>query len=152
MPRHPQRFEDVGKLIKQRGIKFQRRSEDGPIAGDTRIVIGDSMGEMFAYYAACDVAFVGGSLLPLGGQNLLEACAVGCPIVVGTHTFNFEEATRGAIEAGAAIRVTDVEDLARAIQRLLLDANLREAMSTAGKKFTDAHRGATAKTLEILKW
>jgi len=152
VPRHPQRFEDVGKLIKQRGIKVQRRSENAPIAGDTLVVIGDSMGEMFAYYAACDVAFVGGSLLPLGGQNLLEACAVGCPIVVGPHTFNFEEATRGAIEAGAAIRVTNAEDLAKAIERLLHDAKLREAMSTAGKNFTNAHRGATAKTLELLKW
>ncbi|HXF16395.1 MAG TPA: lipid IV(A) 3-deoxy-D-manno-octulosonic acid transferase [Burkholderiales bacterium] len=152
VPRHPQRFEDVGKLITQRGIKVQRRSENAPIAGDTLVVIGDSMGEMFAYYAACDVAFVGGSLLPLGGQNLLEACAVGCPIIVGPHTFNFEEATRGAIEAGAAIRVTDAQDLAKAIERLLHDANLREAMSTAGKNFTNAHRGATAKTLELLEW
>src|SRR3954466_572044 len=152
VPRHPQRFEDVASLIRQRGIKFQRRSENQPITEDTRIVIGDSMGEMFAYYAACDVAFVGGSLLPLGGQNLLEACAVGCPVLVGPHTFNFEDATRGAIESGAALRVTGPTDLAYAIQKLMLDANLREAMSAAGKRFTDAHRGATEKTLALLKW
>jgi 3-deoxy-D-manno-octulosonic-acid transferase len=152
VPRHPQRFEEVAVLVKQRGYKHQRRSDSRPIEADTRIVIGDSMGEMFAYYAACDVAFVGGSLLPLGGQNLLEACAIGCPVIVGPHTFNFEDATRGAIEAGAAIRVSDAEGLGNAIDQLLSDSNRRRAMSEAGKRFTDAHRGATEKTLTLLKW
>ena len=152
VPRHPQRFEEVAALVKQRGYKVQRRSESRPIDADTRIVIGDSMGEMFAYYAACDVAFVGGSLLPLGGQNLLEACAVGRPVIVGPHTFNFEDATRGAIEAGAAIRVADAEALGNTIDQLLSDSNRRRAMSAAGKRFTGAHRGATGKTLELLKW
>lgn len=152
VPRHPQRFEEVAVLVKQRGYKHQRRSENRPIEADTRIVIGDSMGEMFAYYAACDVAFVGGSLLPLGGQNLLEACAVGRPVIVGPHTFNFEDATRGAIEAGAAIRVSDAEELGNAIGQLLSDSNRRRAMSEAGKHFTEAHRGATEKTLKLLKW
>src|SRR5260221_9351727 len=143
VPRHPQRFEEVAGLVKQRGHKVQCRSENRPIEADTRIVIGDSMGEMFAYYAACDVAFVGGSLLPLGGQNLLEACAVGCPVIVGPHTFNFEEATRGAIEAGAAIRVSDTGKLGSTIDQLLGDANLRRAMSEAGRRFTEAHPCAT---------
>jgi 3-deoxy-D-manno-octulosonic-acid transferase len=152
VPRHPQRFEDVTALVKQRGHKVQRRSENRPIEADTHIVIGDSMGEMFAYYAACDVAFVGGSLLPLGGQNLLEACAVGRPVLVGPHTFNFEDATGGAIDAGAAIRVSDAEDLGHAMDRLLRDSNRRRAMSEAGKRFTETHRGATEKTLALLKW
>jgi 3-deoxy-D-manno-octulosonic-acid transferase len=152
VPRHPQRFEEVAALVKQRGYKVQRRSENRPIETDTRIVIGDSMGEMFAYYAACDIAFVGGSLLPLGGQNLLEACAVGCPVIVGPHTFNFEDATRGAIEAGAAIRIGDAAELGGAVNRLLGDSNRRHAMAEAGKRFTDAHRGATGKTLALLKW
>ena len=152
VPRHPQRFDEVAGLARQRGFKIQRRSEKQPVDADTRIVIGDSMGELFAYYAACDVAFIGGSLLPLGGQNLLEACAVGRPIVVGPHTFNFEDATRGAIEAGAAIRVADAQELAGAVGRLLNDADRRRAMSEAGKRFTDAHRGATEKTLALLRW
>src|SRR5258708_3695342 len=152
VPRHPQRFEEVAALAKQRGYKVQRRSENRPIDSDTRIVIGDSMGEMFAYYAACDVAFVGGSLLPLGGQNLLEACAVGRAVIVGPHTFNFEDATRGAIEAGAAIRVSDAGALSKAIDEVLGDSNRRRAMSEAGKRFTDAHRGATEKTLALLRW
>src|SRR5258706_16356614 len=82
VPRHPQRFEEVVALAKQRGYKVQRRSENRPIDADTRIVIGDSMGEMFAYYAACAVAFIGGSLLPLGGHNLPEACAGGRRAIV----------------------------------------------------------------------
>ena len=152
VPRHPQRFEEVAALVKQRGHKHQRRSEKRLIEADTRVVIGDSMGEMFAYYAACDVAFVGGSLLPLGGQNLLEACAVGRPVIVGPHTFNFEDATRGAIEAGAAIRVSDAEELGPAIDQLLRDSNRLRAMSEAGKRFSGAHRGATEKTLKLLRW
>lgn len=152
VPRHPQRFDEVEALVKQRGLKVQRRSENRPIETDTRVVIGDSMGEMFAYYAACDIAFVGGSLLPLGGQNLLEACAVGRPVIVGPHTFNFEEATRGAIEAGAAVRISDAEELGHTIRQLLDDSNRRIAMSDAGKRFTEAHRGATEKTLGLIKW
>ena len=152
VPRHPQRFEEVAALLQQRGHKVQRRSENRPIEADTRIVVGDSMGEMFAYYAACDVAFIGGSLLPLGGQNLLEACAVGRPVIVGPHTFNFEDATNGAIQAGAAIRVSDAEELRKAIDLLLSDSNRRTAMSEAGKLFTNTHRGATEKTLSFLRW
>lgn len=152
VPRHPQRFEEVAALAKRRGHKIQRRSENRPIEADTRVVIGDSMGEMFAYYAACEIAFIGGSLLPLGGQNLLEACSVGCPVIVGPHTFNFEDATRGAIEAGAAIRVADAGDLGATVADLLKRPDRRRAMSAAGKRFTDAHRGATEKTLELLKW
>ena len=152
VPRHPQRFDEVAALAKQRGEQTQRRSEMQPIAADTRIVIGDSMGELFAYYAACDVAFVGGSLLPLGGQNLLEACAVGCPVIVGPHTFNFEDATSGAIEAGAAVRIAKAAELADAIDRLLRDSNQRAAMSQAGKHFANAHRGAAQKTLALLRW
>jgi 3-deoxy-D-manno-octulosonic-acid transferase len=151
VPRHPQRFDEVGALLRQRGHAFVRRSEGRPAGADIGVVLGDSMGEMFAYYAACDIAFIGGSLLPLGGQNLLEACAIGRPVIVGPHTFNFEDATRGAIEAGAAIRVSDAEELGNAIDQLLSDSNRRRAMSEAGKRFTDAHRGATEKTLKLLK-
>jgi len=95
---------------------------------------------------------VGGSLLPLGGQNLLEACAVGRPVIIGPHTFNFEDATLGAIEAGAAMRVTDAEELVDTIDQLVSDSNRRRTMSEAGKRFADAHRGATEKTLALLKW
>jgi 3-deoxy-D-manno-octulosonic-acid transferase len=112
VPRHPQRFDEVARLIESRGLSLLRRSRLGDVSqfvaksgSNPDFVLGDSMGEMAMYYAAADVAFIGGSLLPLGGQNLIEACAVGTPVVVGLHTFNFEQATTDAIEAGAAVRV-----------------------------------------------
>ena len=108
------------------------------------------MGEMFAYYWACDVAFVGGSLLPHGGQNLIEACAVGKPVIVGPHTFNFEEATERAIEAGAALRVADAQALASALLKLLSDQARAREIGDNGRRFTEAHRGATEKTLTML--
>jgi len=150
VPRHPQRFEAVANLLHQAGIAYQRRSENDPIAADTSVVLGDSMGEMFAYYAACDVAFVGGSLLALGGQNLLEACAVGKPVIVGPHTFNFEEATEQAIEAGAAIRVSDTKMLAKTVSDLLLNREQAITIGKKGKQFMEIHRGATRKTLEMI--
>ncbi|MEX0958191.1 MAG: lipid IV(A) 3-deoxy-D-manno-octulosonic acid transferase [Burkholderiales bacterium] len=150
VPRHPQRFDQVAALLEQRRIPFQLRSENRPVGAEVRAVLGDSMGELFAYYAAADVAFVGGSLLPLGGQNLLEACAVGCPVIVGPHTFNFAEATELAIEAGAAIRVADARELAQVVARLLDNPEQRSAMGEAGRRFTESHRGATERTLALL--
>ena len=151
VPRHPQRFDEVAALANQRGFNVQRRGENRAVDAQTRVVIGDSMGEMFAYYAACDVAFIGGSLLPLGGQNLLEACAVGRPVIVGPHTFNFEDATRGAIEAGAAIRIANTVELAQSIASLFADPDRRQSMGAAGKHFSEAHRGATEKTMRLLE-
>ena len=117
------------------------------MAAETRVVLGDSMGELFAYYAACDVAFVGGSLLPLGGQNLLEACAVGKPVVIGPHTFNFAEATRLAVDAGAAIQVADAHELGVALATLLGDSAPCRTMGAAGRALMLEHQGATARTL-----
>lgn len=143
VPRHPQRFGEVADLIATAGLTYQRRSVlDGALTPDTRVLLGDSLGELFAYYAACDVAFVGGSLAPLGGQNLIEAASVGRPVLVGPHTFNFEEATRLAIEAGAALRVSDAADLMGNALRLLNDAPACARMGEAGLAFTAHHRGA----------
>ncbi len=150
VPRHPQRFDEVERLLSQANFAHQRRSENQPVAAHTRIVLGDSMGEMFAYYAACDVAFVGGSLLALGGQNLLEACAVGKPVIVGPHTFNFEEATEQAIDAGAAIRVDDTKMLRETVSTLLMDRGQAMIIGEAGRRFMETHRGATRKTLEMI--
>ena len=152
VPRHPQRFEELGVLLRQRGRAFARRSEGLPVRADIDVVLGDTMGEMFAYYYASDVAFVGGSLLPLGGQNLLEACAVGRPVIVGPHTFNFEEATEGAIEAGAALRVANAAALAGTVTSLFSNPGRREAMAEAGIRFTQRHRGATERTMAMVKW
>jgi 3-deoxy-D-manno-octulosonic-acid transferase len=143
VPRHPQRFATVAELLSARGVPFVRRSEGGaPVPADIGVILGDSMGEMQGYYAAADVAFVGGSLLPFGGQNLIESLAVGTPVLVGPHTFNFEEATAGAIDAGAALRVADADALVAALAALLADPGRRQAMGLAARAFHALHRGA----------
>jgi len=151
VPRHPQRFATVAELLRSRSVPFIRRSEAGvPIPADVGVVLGDSMGEMSAYCAAADVAFVGGSLLPLGGQNLIESLAVGTPVLVGPHTFNFSEATAGAIEAGAALRVADADALVAALAALLADPGRRQAMGLAARAFHALHRGAADRLWEWL--
>ncbi|MDP2239885.1 MAG: lipid IV(A) 3-deoxy-D-manno-octulosonic acid transferase [Burkholderiales bacterium] len=152
VPRHPQRFDQVAALMARRGICFQRRSSEAAIAAETRVLLGDSMGEMFAYYAACDVAFIGGSLLPYGGQNLIEACAAGKPVLVGPHTYNFSEATELAIAAGAAIRVRDIGELTQVVRRLLMDRAEVTRMAGAALAFSRAHQGATQRVLELLRF
>ena len=152
VPRHPQRFAEVAALLERRGIAFRRRSElkqDDIVPPEVRVVLGDSMGEMFAYYAAADLAFVGGSLLPYGGQNLIEACAAGAPVVVGPHTYNFAEATRLAVVAGAARQVQEGGELAIELQRLLGNPDKLHEMRSRCAGFVAANRGATEKSLRI---
>ena len=149
VPRHPQRFDSVAQLIASRGLKFARRSAASPLDADCRVLLGDSMGEMAAYYRACDVAFVGGSLLAFGGQNLIEACAAGVPVLVGPYTYNFAQAAESAITAGAALRVERAEEAVRQARALLGDRNLRERMGRAGIAFCATHRGATERTLAV---
>ncbi|MDO9419367.1 MAG: lipid IV(A) 3-deoxy-D-manno-octulosonic acid transferase [Herminiimonas sp.] len=152
VPRHPQRFNDVAQMISARSLQLARRSTIGSaeISPDVRVFLGDSMGEMFAYYAACDVAFVGGSLLPLGGHNLIEASAMGKPVLIGPHTFNFADAAENAIAAGGAQRVTDASDMWQHAIRLLDDVAARTTMGEAGQKFAQQHGGATARTMALL--
>ncbi|MEQ1661703.1 MAG: lipid IV(A) 3-deoxy-D-manno-octulosonic acid transferase [Thiobacillus sp.] len=150
VPRHPQRFDEVAALIELAGLKYQRRSKDVPLAADTRVLLGDSLGELFAYYAACEVAFVGGSLMPLGGQNLIEAASVGRPVLVGPHTFNFDEATRQAIEAGAAMRINDADTLIKNGLDLLTNEPARARMGEAGLAYAARHRGAAARLEKLI--
>lgn len=150
VPRHPQRFAEVAALLEQRGIAFQRRSTNCPVATEIRAVLGDSMGEMFAYYAAADLAFIGGSLLPYGGQNLIEACAAGTPVVIGPHTRNFAEATRLAVAAGAAVQVQDDDELTAELQRLLDHPDALTEMRRQCAGFVQANRGATDKSLQLI--
>ncbi|MDP2026816.1 lipid IV(A) 3-deoxy-D-manno-octulosonic acid transferase [Sulfuriferula sp.] len=150
VPRHPQRFDEVAALLEKHHVKYQRRSANQPIAPDTVVVLGDSMGELFAYYRAADVAFIGGSLLPFGGQNLIEAAAVGCPIIVGAHVWNFTDAVRQAVACGAALQVTDAPALARRLGELLYSAPLRGEMAAAALAFSRAHRGATQRIMRMI--
>lgn len=145
VPRHPQRFEEVAALADSR-----RSSRPTPSPGD-RVHLGDTMGEMPFYYGACDVAVIGGSFAPLGGQNLIEALACGAPVVLGPHMFNFAEATRLALEAGAAIQASDARSAMRAAFELLADEERCQKMSAAGRKLCEAHRGATAHHLAVCR-
>jgi len=144
VPRHPQRFDEVAALAQSR-----RTAQPMPGASD-RIHLGDTMGEMAFYYGACDVAIIGGSFLPLGGQNLIEALAAGVPVVVGPSMFNFAEATRLALEAGAAVQLADARAAMREAAQLLARPERRAAMSAAGRALCEAHRGATARHIEVL--
>jgi 3-deoxy-D-manno-octulosonic-acid transferase len=151
VPRHPQRFGDVAVLAAAKGFRVQRRSENGEIAPSTEVWIGDSMGEMFAYYAATDVAFVGGSLLDYGSQNLIEPCAVGTPVLIGPSTFNFRDAAREAQGCGAALAVANAGELVAAASALLDDGSRRQEMGQRGRAFAAAHRGATARNLALIE-
>ncbi|MEZ0231380.1 MAG: lipid IV(A) 3-deoxy-D-manno-octulosonic acid transferase [Methylophilaceae bacterium] len=152
VPRHPQRFEEVVALFKKRGVVYERKSGlgDVEVSSSTTALLGDSMGEMFTYYAACDVAFIGGSLLPLGGQNLIEACTMSKPVLVGPHTFNFTAATEQAIAARAAWRVKNTDDLVAALQRLFDDAELRQNMGWAALGFSQSAGGAAHRIADLV--
>lgn len=152
VPRHPQRFDHVAELLRQQGLNTIRRSAGLP-APETQVWLGDSMGEMAAYYTLADLAFVGGSLLPLGGQNLIEAAACACPVLIGPYTFNFQQATEDAIAAGAARRVESSQDLATELESLLGDAAALTTMRAAARDFARTHQGASQRTLAlIVQW
>ncbi len=155
VPRHPQRFDEVAALIRARGLRLRRRSElESGFAVedvDVDVVLGDSMGEMFAYYALSDVSFIGGSLLPLGGQNLIEALALGKPVLIGEHTFNFLRITEEAVADGAAVRVGDAVELLRQWSILIAEPHRIDGMAQAALSFAQRHQGATMRSLALLR-
>lgn len=155
VPRHPQRFEEIAALMANRGLNVVRRSSwpSDRVHSTTGVdvVLGDSMGELFAYYAMADVAIIGGSLQPLGGQNLIEACSVGTPAVVGPHMFNFDQVTTDARAAGAVLQVSDVSAAVQEALELIADPDRRSHMSDRGRHFAAQHRGATQRTLRALE-
>ena len=148
VPRHPQRFDPVAAELSQAGLVVSRRSQwgeapgAGPQAAD--VWLGDSLGEMALYYGLADIALLGGSFAPLGGQNLIEAAACGCPVVLGPHTFNFAEAADQACAAGAALRVADMAQGIAQARAWLADATALARARTAAADFAQAHRGAAA--------
>jgi 3-deoxy-D-manno-octulosonic-acid transferase len=156
VPRHPQRFDEVAAWIEARGWKVSRRSQwtDGPDADQqdhaNTIWLGDSLGEMALYYGLSDAALLGGSFAPLGGQNLIESTACGCPVIMGPHTFNFAEAAQLAEEAGAALRVQDmVQAVTTALQMVRFGPD-ENAHVQACMAFSQAHRGAAQRTAQAL--
>ena len=151
VPRHPQRFNDIAQLIAREGFTLARRSAALPTAA-TDAWLGDSMGEMVAYYSLADVAAIGGTLLPFGGQNLIEAAACGTPLIIGPHTYNFSAAATAAAQTGAAIRIDTVtpETLANALHALIDSPTQHEAATKATARFVSSATGATDKLLALI--
>lgn len=144
VPRHPQRFEEVARLCEAAGLRVSRRSRWGLAPEAADVWIGDSLGEMPLYYAMASSALLGGSFAPLGGQNLIEAMACGCPVVLGPHTYNFSEAAALAVEAGAAVRVADMPQGVGEAVAIAIDATRHRDLVARCLGFLDAHRGAAA--------
>jgi 3-deoxy-D-manno-octulosonic-acid transferase len=161
VPRHPQRFEAVAALIGAQGWQVQRRSQwvAGPVqavGGDLSGVeapslwLGDSLGEMAAYAALSDVALLGGSFAPTGGQNLIELAACGCPVVMGPHTYNFAQASQWAEDCGAAQRVSDMSAAIKAVMAWLAQPTQRDQASRASLSLAQSHQGAAQRTAQAL--
>jgi 3-deoxy-D-manno-octulosonic-acid transferase len=155
VPRHPQRFDDVFTQLQSSFANVSRRStmtdqEFSEVINRGAVILGDSMGEMNFYYALSDIVIMGGSLLPLGGQNFIEACALSRPIILGEHTFNFQQASADVIDSRAAIRVADLDDLVKAMHLLLTNHQVKEEMSTNALDFANQHTGATKKIVAVV--
>ena len=167
VPRHPERFTEVADLLHQSTLSFEQRSNlsdprssvefaSVPHWTNVDVLLGDSMGEMGAYYNATDLVVMGGSLLPTGGQNLIEACANGCPVILGEHTYNFQQASEDAITCGAAVRIEGsnhdlVQSLSEALRTLLTNISQRQMMSAKALQYASQHQGATQRILDRLR-
>ena len=150
VPRHPERFASVRELVEDRGFSVVSRTEGMP-AGDAAVFLGDTMGEVPMFYVASDVAFVAGSLVPIGGHNLLEPAALGVPIVTGPHNFNAQDIADLFIELGACRRVGDTEELAETVSELLSNPEEAARLGRAGQKLLEENRGALKRLLVLLE-
>jgi 3-deoxy-D-manno-octulosonic-acid transferase len=153
VPRHPPRFPDVATLLREQGLRFVRRTSAVPVTGDTEVYLLDTLGELPPFYAAGDVAFVGGSLGVdhVGGHNLLEPAALGLPIVAGPHNFNSADIARMLGERGALRLVHDAPELAKVVGDLLADPRARTTMGASGRKTVDDNRGAVGRLMQFLE-
>jgi len=160
VPRHPERFSEVANQIHEADMQFRRRTEWNGIpqvSVDVQVILGDSMGEMPMYYSAADLVVMGGSLLPFGGQNLIEACAAGCPVLLGEHTYNFQQASIDALDSGSAKRIEgdlllgESIALMETLKSLLLNPAELAQMAIAARTYSVEHQGATKKILTALE-
>jgi 3-deoxy-D-manno-octulosonic-acid transferase len=152
VPRHPPRFGDVASLLKEHGLRYVRRTAAHPVTPDTEVYLLDTLGELPPFYAAGDVAFVGGSLGidDVGGHNLLEPAALRLPIIAGPHNFNSADIARMLVERQALRIVRDPGELAKVVMELLADPASRATMGSRARKTMDDNRGAVAKLMEFL--
>jgi 3-deoxy-D-manno-octulosonic-acid transferase len=151
VPRHPERFDGVADLLEARQFQFERRSSAKTLPMDRSVMLVDTVGELAALYASADVAFVGGSLVPIGGHNLLEPAALGLPVLTGRFNSNAKDIARLLIDQGAAAQVADAQDLAAWLERLFGDASQRRRMGDAGRRVVDANRGSVARLLGLIE-
>ena len=154
VPRHPERFDYISRKVQRRELNCVRRTEQPEMSAlpvDTDVYLGDTMGELSLMYAASDLAFVGGSLEPLGGQNILEPCALGVPVVFGPHMFNFPDISRWTIKEGAGRMVHNETELLQVIAELLGNPSLRDEMGNKGVRFIEAHKGALDKNSRLIE-
>jgi len=151
VPRHPPRFGEVADSLRAQGVNFVTRTSGAPTAGSTEVFLVDKLGELLAFYAAADVAFVGGSLVPIGGHNLLEPASLGLPVLAGPNNFNSADIARMLVECGAVRIVEDAPSLAAAIGELLADPAARTGMGANGRKAIEANRGAVRRLMEFLE-
>jgi 3-deoxy-D-manno-octulosonic-acid transferase len=151
VPRHPDRFRAVADLLTSRGVRFTRRSSGIMADAATQVVLVDSVGELAAFYASADVAFVGGSLVPIGGHNLLEPAALGLPVLTGPYQSNGQDIARLMLQQGAALQVADRHELAAALTRLLADAAERQRIGAIGRHIVESNRGSVARLLELIE-
>lgn len=149
-PRHPERFEDVAGLLENAGHQVTRFSRGDACAPEDSVFLLDAMGELLRFYAAADVAFVGGSLLPFGGHNVLEPASVGIPILSGPYTHNFTEICQLLIGTGALQVVHDAEGFVAAARYWLRDSNERDRVGRRGQQLVHQHRGATGRTMDLI--
>jgi 3-deoxy-D-manno-octulosonic-acid transferase len=155
VPRHPQRFTEVETLIKQYGFEISKRSDWPDQASlpnsNATVLLGNSLGEMAMYYGMSDIVLLGGSFEPLGGQNLIEATACGCPVVMGPSTFNFKQAAEDAVKTKAAFQTTNVEQAANIVIDLIVDVEKLKNAQSAALKFATSHQGAAVKTASAIQ-
>jgi 3-deoxy-D-manno-octulosonic-acid transferase len=151
VPRHPERADSVEALCQREGYDVMRRTADKGVNDVKDIYLVDTLGELTQFFAACDVAYIGGSLVPVGGHNMIEASALGVAVVFGPHLFNFQEISTQLLEADAARIIHDSDALAGTVTELLADANLRHQLGENGKQFIEANRGALQRLIELIE-
>ena len=151
VPRHPERFTTVAKLCVKEGLStIRRRGMPSELEPSTDTLVVDTMGELPIFIAAGDVTFMGGSLVPIGGHNLLEAGALGRPVIFGPHMFNFSEISEMFLQQGAGVQINDVPELANVCVRLLQDAGMRDQYGTQGEKLVQQNKGALEQVMTMI--
>ncbi len=150
VPRHPERFEEVFKIAKTAGLNVKRKSIGEKCAENTDILIGDSMGEMMAYYSISDIAFIGGSLTENGSQNMLEAASLSKPIIFGPSVYNFEEISKQLLDNDASIQVASADELMKTISELILSDSRREKLGANARKIFEDNKGAVNNVLDAI--